>query len=136
MYCCEARFFNDDHDGRITLSNGSSVYSPSTTNTSNTSHASSSSFDQIKSCHHIRAASSMEFNKTLKFDRILSSFSVQAKVIEFIRHWMQRYWDKDWCHNKKLVSYCKGFGRRIRGAYESDDNWDPLEVQKGFIYLI
>ena len=66
-----------------------------------------------------------------KDDRILSTFPVQAKVIEFMRHWMQRYWEKDWKGRKKLIAYVRKFCDRITRAYENDENWEPIEVKNG-----
>ena len=134
----EARFFKDDHDGRSTLSNIS--------NASSNDSPSSNTLDHIKGFPsfgdglsntiktHLRTNSSIEFNKSNKYDKILSSFSVQAKVIEFIRHWMARYWDKDWDSDHKLMSYCKSIMRKIRRAYQSEENqqyYDDVEIQKG-----
>lgn len=73
----------------------------------------------------------MEFNHNVNFDRILSSAVVQEKVIKFIQHWMERYWEEDWHSNPKLVSYCKKFMKRAGKAYKSDDTMNKDTIQKG-----
>eukprot|EP01083_Nonionella_stella_P270473 915938_1 len=102
MQCLDARFFvEDDEEGIHTMSASSSA-PPTPTTPPDTS-------------------------ATLEW--IQSSFTVQAKVIEVIRRWMQRYWDKDWINNPQLISQCRQFAKRIRVAYERDS--EKTGAQKG-----
>ena len=67
-----------------------------------------------------------------KYAHVLSSFAVQAKIVDFIRFWMTKYWQRDWETNPDLISYCKRFIKKIRKIYKADtDNWEPVEIEKG-----
>eukprot|EP01084_Bolivina_argentea_P107673 192503_1 len=84
LQCCEARFFRDDHGRMSVMSTASTAstasggrHTPSSTMSSHVSFPSLTSGSGL-SLQHLRSNSN-ELNK--KYDRILSSFSVQAKVV-------------------------------------------------------
>eukprot|EP00484_Ammonia_sp_Unknown_P006978 CAMPEP_0197075836 /NCGR_PEP_ID=MMETSP1384-20130603/211811_1 /TAXON_ID=29189 /ORGANISM="Ammonia sp." /LENGTH=1092 /DNA_ID=CAMNT_0042514685 /DNA_START=40 /DNA_END=3318 /DNA_ORIENTATION=- len=143
MLCLEARFFNDDHEGRITVSaqsNGSAASALSATSLQSGGDSPLSSQSTNSSQSHLRGVSSLmslefSYHKTVKFDRILSSLSVQRKVIAFLQHWMNGYWDKDWHSNERLQKYCKQFMHRIKKAYQADTAsntyYEPVEIHSG-----
>ena len=160
LLCLERRFFANDHNGRITVSSNSGSASGCATSVSSMSTG-NNTLDSPKSpsganMGHISFPSdgAPQLNGSpntptsalsalsagsggpgmpsqTQFDRILSSFPVQARVIKLVRRWMQMYWKKDWENNEKLQDYCRGFGRRILSAYENDDDLEASELDKG-----
>ena len=140
LLCLERRFFADDHNGRITVSSGSTGSSGSTLDSPSggVSHISfpSDGSPKINGTELTTPNSGGQgMSSKAQFDRVLSSFAVQARVIKLVRRWMQMYWKKDWENNVKLQDYCRGFGGKIRSAYLNEEDLEPSEMDKGRIYI-
>ena len=71
-----------------------------------------------------------------QYAHVLSSFAVQAKVVDFLCFWMSHYWQRDWEATPDLIAYCRRFTKKIRCVYRADvDNWEPGEIDKGSLSL-
>jgi len=123
--CCEARFFNDDHNGRITLSGSHESAMSTSSGQSKSGHIAMPSTENISSPKH-----------GVDTSRILSSFAVQLRVVSFVQRWMREHWATDWATDAKLIARCQAFTKAARAAYTNDVELDAAERKKGLKLLI